>query len=262
MSRSFHQWPNTRAALLIVAALAGSDCADSSGDERGTPLPEPPDGLPRPEWKVPEIVSATALDSSTLVMIGGERGKVAPNTQVWAINLDNPSVAPVRMMSDVRGRFTIGIAARLMDRVRVISRTETEHSPPLDLRVIEAPGNPANPSAPRALDVETLPSTALGCLQLTPAETVVLAETSGSLTLDNRCKSAVQITRAELRLGDQGLSLGTAPATIAPGAQTTLTFADSVGPGASERLDILLLDVDAGGEGKGRYAIDLFSALE
>jgi hypothetical protein len=82
------------------------------------------------------------------------------------------------------------------------------------------------------------------------------------LTLDNRCSGAIAITRAQLRLGDQGIALMPAPTEIAAGAETTLTFQDSRGPGATERLDILLLEVDAGSAGRGRYAIDLFSDLD
>jgi hypothetical protein len=247
-------WPSSRAALLAVAALAGGACT-------GTPLPEPPDELPRPDWDVREVGPASVMagDASRMrVTLRSERAAVKPDTTVWAINLDSPPAAqegPSQIMANADGGFAIGVLVASGDRVRIVSRTPTKHSPPLDL-MVTLPGPGLEPLVARA------PSITLACLKLTPAETLVLDATSGTITLDNQCSVPVSITRAELRLGDQGMSLGAAPTEIAAGTKTTLTFSDSVGPGVTERLDILLLDVTANGVGNGRYAIDLFSDLE
>jgi len=248
-------WHSSRAALLALAALAGSACT-------GTPLPEPPDELPRPDWDAREIGPTSVLagnDAARMqVTLRSKREAVRPDTTVWAINLDSPPSAqegPSQIMANADGGFAIGVLLGSGDRVRIVSRTPTKHSPPLDLTVT-LPGPGLEPLVART------PSTAIACFKVTPAETLVLDGTSGTVTLDNQCTVPVSITRAQLRLGDQGISLGSAPTEIAAGTKTTLTFSDSLGAGTTERLDILLLDVTASGVGMGRYAIDIFSDLE
>jgi hypothetical protein len=258
MRRSSHRpWHSSRAALLALAALAGSACA-------GTPLPEPPDNgrdpdeLPRPIWPVRELATSVALPgSSDLIPVGVDRGGVLPDTPVWAINLDDAQVAPVVIMSTPVGSFGLGIKAKTGDRIRILSRTATQHSAPLDVVVPEMSDASTTQTHPVPLSPERV-----GCLTVTPPETLVLDGTTGELTLDNRCSVPITINRAQLRLGDQGIVLMPAPTEIAAGAEATLTFSDSRGPGATERLDILLLDVDAGSTGSGSYAIDVFSDLE
>ena len=255
MRRSFpRSWHSSSVALLALAALAGSACT-------GTPLPEPPDELPRPDWDVREVSPTSAMVGDAFrmrVTLRSERAAVKPDTTVWAINLDSPPSAqegPSQIMANADGGFAISVLVASGDRVRIVSRTPTKHSPPLDLTVT-LPGPGLEPVVARA------PGSTLTCFKITPAETLVLDGASGTVTLDNQCSVPVSIARAELRLGDQGMSLGAAPTEIAAGTKTTLTFSDSVGAGVTERLDILLLDVTANGVGSGRYAVDLFSDLE
>lgn len=254
-----HPRSTSRAALLLLAALAGGvGCTSSTGDEDGTPLPEPPDGLPRPTWNGfsgPESTDAVAAQGLFMVVLGGNDILVKPNSQVWVINLDQPRVPPAVVMARDDGRFVLPIDAADNDRLRVLARTETEHSPPLDLVAIAPKGMmPA-----RARPGGTI---ALDCLKRSAAETLVFEGNTGRLELDNQCPAPVTITNAALRLGDRGIALGEVPASIAPGEQVTLTFTDSMGPGTVERLDVLLLELDSGNPLSHKYAIDLFTDLE
>ena len=254
-----HPRSSTRAALLLLAALAGGvGCTSSSGDEDGTPLPEPPDGLPRPTWNAPagpELATDAVAPAGLVMVLLGEHILVEPLAHVWAINLDQPSVAPAIVMARDDGRFVLPIFATKGDRIRILSRTETEHSPPLDVRVgIDMMRMPAE-------YVTLAPPFTISCLQVTPSETVEFEGSAGTVTLENRCAVPVQISDASLRLGDRGIVLGEVPDAIAPGEQASLTFTDSMGPGTSERLDILLLDVKTDGP-TITYAIDLFTDLE
>jgi hypothetical protein len=140
--------------------------------------------------------------------------------------------------------------------VRILARTETDHSPPLDLSVVV--DTDRMPPAFVALGTRVN----LSCFKLAPTETVEFQGSEASLTLENQCAAPVEVTKAELRFGDRGITLGQVPPSIAPGEQVTLTFQDSVGPGTSERLDILLLEVDAGDALPSKYAIDLFTDFE
>jgi hypothetical protein len=189
----------------------------------------------------------------------GDHILVEPNAQIWAINLDQPSVPPAIVMARDDGRFVLPIFATKGDRIRILARTETEHSPPLDVIVsIDTMRRPPE----RQEFVTPASRLTISCLRITPAEAVVFEGNAGSLVLENRCAVPLELSDAALRLGDRGVALGEVPDAIAPGEQVTLSFSDSVGPGASERLDILLLNVKGDGPLLGEYAIDLFTALE
>jgi hypothetical protein len=244
--------------LLALGALLGSDCV-------GTPLPEPPDELPRPEFGA--IEHAPVIDTAAgggppavreaKTVIQSHNGGVPPGARVWAINLDRPGGAAVETSADALGGFALELLASDQQRVRVIARTDRQHSAPLDLLVS------VSKSDPPVSGVAELRNTGLACLQLMPPETLVMTGKQGSLTLINQCETSVQITRAELRLGDQGIALGTVPpGNVAPGAPLTLTLTDGQGPSSRERLDILLLDVGTPAGLTGRYAVDVFSALK
>lgn len=259
--RPAHPWQSTRAVLLLLAALAGSvSCTSSSGDEDGTPLPEPPDGLPRPQWVSLEgNPVATDLGASAdllPVSLGGDQIRVQPGSQVWAINLDQPSVPPAITTAMADGRFALGTMGTANDRIRILARAEDKHSPPLDLVVLVERARVPPAFVTMATGLQ------LPCFSVTPTESLELSGSEGELTLRNQCSGALEITKASLRFGDRGITLGDVPPSIAPGEQVTLTFQDSAGPGASERLDILLLEVDAGDPIPRKYAIDVFTDLE
>lgn len=248
---SAHPSLTARAALLCTLALAGSDCT-------GTPLPEPPDELPRPDvgaFLGPEIV-AHPTTTEQKVTITTSSGGVAPGATVWAVNLDAVNPVPVETTANALGGFNLDVPATNLDRVRILARTETRHSPPLDFLVMVPDTVQAKPTA------TPLGDTRLGCLLLNPPETVVLSGKRGTLTLNNRCSTAVTLAEASLLFGDQGIALQMHADSVAPGKQTTLTFTDSRGPGPSERLEILLLEVETQDGLSGRYAIDVFSALK
>jgi hypothetical protein len=245
-----HLTSSTRAALLFTAVLAGADCT-------GTPLPEPPDELPRPDFGAFLNVETVGqpIPTFTGVLVRSPSGAVPPGAQVWAVNLDSGAPRPVVTTASPLGGFELMIDAVDQQRVRIVARTDIQHSPPLDLLVMVAD------SAVNRAFVTPLGDTRLGCLGLTPTETVVLSDRRGELVLNNQCSAEVSIDEARLLLGNQGIALEMPATTLMPGKQTKLTFTDSRGPSQSERLDILLLEVSTPGL-TGRYAVDVFSDLK
>jgi len=238
-------------ALLSLSVLSSAACA-------GTPLPEPPDELPKPDFGsfVRDVVTLAGLPDRPPLLLSAGPGAVQANTPVWIINLDS-SDAPVQVASDSVGGFRAPpVPASASDRVRVLSRTERQHSAPLDLRTIMADVSDA------PLEAAPLPESGLSCFSVTPSPTLVLRKSQGTLRLDNACGVTVDLTRVALRFGDQNLALSAAPARLSAGQQVELDLADSQGPGASERLEIVLIDVQAADGRSGRYAIDVFSALD
>jgi hypothetical protein len=253
MQRRSSGLASLRAALLGASALGGASCV-------GTPLPEPPDELPAPDYEHflanDSGVMVVSTGEST-VMFGGGRGTVQPNTRVWIVNLDR-DVAPVQVDADAEGGFTSpAIRAAADDRIRVLSRTGTQHSAPLDLRV-----STPELAAPGSLYVSPLPASDLSCLRITPAATLSLSTAEGTLRVENRCDSEVELTRVGLRFGDQGFELATSPTRLSVGQRTTLDIRDSRAAGAAERLEIVLIDAQTAAGQSGSFAIDVFSALK
>jgi hypothetical protein len=252
MQRRFSRVASYRGALLGLTVLGGAACA-------GTPLPEPPDELPAPDFDdfARDSITTVGFPDRPSVLIGAAQpGTVQPRSRVWFINLDTDD-APIEISADAQGGFVVPpIPALPGERIRVISRTGQQHSAPLDLEVIpaEVAGAPLQPAR--------LSATALSCLRVTPAPTLLLRGSQGALRLENRCESTVTLTRVALRFGDQGLMLSTPPAALAAGEDVSLTLRDVQGPGAVERLDIVLIDAQADDGRAGRLAIDVFSALE
>jgi hypothetical protein len=241
------------ARVLSMSALAAvSSCA-------GTPLPEPPDELPKPDYGSFFARDAAAPvnfpQRSTLQLSAGP-GAVKPNTQVWIINLDASDPA-VQVSAAADGSFVAPpLAGAANDRVRVLSRTERQHSAPLDLGAI------TTDSAIPVLESAPLSDTGLSCLSVTPAATLNLQGPRGSLRLSNACQVAVDLTRVALRFGDLGFAVSSPATQLNAGQNVELTLEDSRAPSASERLEIVLIDAQASDGRQGRYAIDVFSVLE
>ncbi len=239
-------------ALLGLTVLGGAACV-------GTPLPEPPDELPAPDYADfgRDSVMPTNFPDRPSVQIGAAGpGTVRAGSRVWFINLDADD-APTQVSADAQGGLIVPpIPALPGERIRLIVRTERQHSAPLDFEVVPAETVGVPPQ------VQPLSPSALSCLRVTPAPTLVLRGSQSALRLENACGSALTFSRVALRFGDQGLTLSTPPAGLAAGAVVSLTIRDAQGPGARERLEIVLIDAQAADGRTGRLAIDVFSALE
>jgi len=241
-----------RAALLGLTALGGAACV-------GTPLPEPPDELPTPDFADfgRDSVTPVSFPERPTVQIGAAGpGSVQAGSRAWFINLDTDD-APTQVSADAQGGLNVPpIPALPGERIRLISRTERQHSAPLDFEVVPAEVVGVPPQA------GPLSPSGLSCLRVTPAPTLVLRGSQGVLRLENGCGSALTFSRVALRFADQGLTLASPPAGLAAGAAVSVSIRDAQGPGASERLDIVLIDAQAADGRTGRVAIDVFSALE
>lgn len=238
-------------ALLGLSALALATCV-------GTPLPEPPDELPKPDFGrfARDAVLPTNFPAQPVLTLSAGPGAVQPNSEVWIINLDS-AAPPVQARADATGGFTASALPALgSERVRVIARSERQHSAPLDLQTVMLEAdNPQLDAAPLAAD-------SLRCLAIAPEATLSLRSARGTLRLDNQCEVALDLTRVALRFGDQGFSLSSPPARLEAGQQVTLTVQDERARAPSERLEIVLIDAAASDGRSARYAIDVFSALD
>jgi hypothetical protein len=247
--------------MRTVCALLGLAAALGAGACAGTPLPEPPDALPRPQLADARDTSVPPVTASTMTfaLVTVLKSEIPPGTQLTLLNLDAPA-ARVSMdsVTDAGGVLSALVPAAPGDRVRVLFTNDRAHSPPLDLQV-----RTPEVAGAATLPVDPLGDTSLPCLQLTPNESLVLSGTRGQVSVRNTCEVAVALTRAALRTGAEGIQL-VAPASpqIAAGASITLSLEDSQGPGERERLDVLLLDVSATDGRSGRYAVDVFSDLQ
>jgi hypothetical protein len=237
------QSTNSKRLVLGISALClAAACT-------GTPTPHPPDFLPTPKGPLISAgVMTTAGPDSVEVPIAGEPGAVQGDTDVWVVNLDDAEVAPKRVRSDAQGRFLVSIVATAGDRLRLVSRTASQHSRPFDLEAV---------ALGEQLGVRPLMDTALDCLKVTPADELSLID-DGDFVLHNDCTAALTVSSARLRFGDQGFALGTLAQTVEVGAElrVRITYA---GDEPDERADILLLDVQSG-TSAGRYALGLWSA--
>jgi hypothetical protein len=241
------------ALLGLAAVLGGGACA-------GTPLPEPPDALPRPRFEqlaAEDAVGPVVAPASTAVRVSMAAASIPPGARLSVVNLDRPDVPVVTATGpDAGQRYVANLGASPGDRLRLLFTSGRVHSPPLDLVVVVS-------DAALAFSLMALGDTSLPCLQVTPNESVVLSGRRGQLFVTNACDVPVELTRAALRTGAEGIQLGALPVSqLAPGAQIALTLEDTQAPGPSERLDVLLIDVSAQDGRQGRYAIDVFSDLE
>lgn len=239
------------ALLGLAAVLGGGACA-------GTPLPEPPDALPRPEFTdlAPRDSTAGPVPAALSLKVFVQAAAVPAGARPLVINLDDPALPVVSAVLGAGAVYVADLNAAAGDRVRVLFASDVAHSAPLDLvAVLE--------EASATLVLSPLGDTSLGCLELTPRESLVLSGTRGELTLSNACNVAVDLTRAALRTGFEGMRLAPLPSLqVAAGARVKLVVEDTQGAGTRERLDVLLLDVAAADGRTGRYAIDVFSDLE
>src|SRR5689334_1203421 len=107
--------------------------ATSLGACVGTPTPEPPDNLPRPDdTRIFGLPIAVDLEVTPVslppITIQGEAGAVVPDSELWVVNLDNPAVEPLTLRATELGSFEGKLVGQLGDRVRLVSRTESQHS--------------------------------------------------------------------------------------------------------------------------------------
>ena len=232
-----------RAALGLLAFWAAA-CV-------GTPTPEPPDFLPLDGSLVnttPVVVAEGPPTSVTPVKLAGEPGAVRSGTRVWLVNLDRPDVAPVEVAAAKDGSFLAEIVGDAGNRVRVVSRSSTQHSLPLDFAII---------FANQQLTLTPLGDTSASCVEVLPAGELSLAEgDEQTFEITNNCADALSLERVALRFGNQGFSLRDTAKTIAPGDSANARVA--FGPASTaERAEILLIDVVAG-KVSGRYALGLW----
>jgi hypothetical protein len=221
----------------------------------GTPTPEPPDNLPRPdESKIfgPLIMLnfEGAIDTvSRVIPVVGDPRAVAPNTDVWVVNLDGSGPA-VTMPSKSDGSFRATVFAAPNNRVRIVSRTDSQHSLPLDAHVISVDGEPA---------LAQLPAGGLPCLTITPDEldnVVSGKDLSRRFTLESACDEPITVS-ARLRFGDAGFALD-APTTVPANGTAAITVEVTAHDDAREHADIVLLDV-ASRSITGQYALGVWS---
>jgi hypothetical protein len=242
---------------LLLAACA-SACV-------GTPTPEPPDNLPSPDAdrifgiSVAETLSDPRV-ATAAVPLAGQPGAVPANSDLWIVDLDDPSAAPLTVRARADGSFSTKVAANMGDRLRLVVRSAGQHSLPLDALYAEASDSS---TVTPMVSVIPLPPQGVDCLQVEPVAEITRVVRSGqsqddSFVLTNRCDVALQITGGALRFGDQGFSLATPPESVPVNGSARLTVTFEGHDDAREHADIVLFDVHADGR-VGRYALGVWS---
>ncbi len=230
-------------------------CAACLGACVGTPTPEPPDTLPRPNdglifGATVELTNFPTDNTVPPIPVGGSAGAVPPGSDVWVVNLDRDSVPPLTLRATANGSFDGKISGQDGDRVRIIARTDTQHSLPLDAFVM--------PIDARQSALAPLPPQGLSCLSLAAEDlTSIVREGKDStrkIELRSTCREPVTLG-ARLRFGDAGFVVE-APASVNGAASITVRITGHDDP--REHADILLLDVQSGTQ-TGRYALGLWS---
>jgi len=244
-----HRW-----ALLAACASA---CV-------GTPTPEPPDGFPVPEllptpggdmiFARESIDVVSFSDPPSAPLVGGP-GSVTPNSRVWIVNLDNAASVPLEIRARADGSFGTMVRGTPGERLRIVSRLDSQHSLPLDAQFMQTEN--------RMLRVVALPAPELSCLQITPVAEITRVVADGQSTnerfeLVNRCDQPVSIDEARLRFGDQGFRLTAPPESIPVDGRASLEVSFDGHDDAREHADIVLLDVTSGTD-TGRYALGVWS---
>jgi hypothetical protein len=236
----------------------------------GTPTPEPPDfdPLPRP---FADGISATvrAVDADVFVDTGGREinlpvtvpltaaaGTVLGGSEIWLVNLDDPNSAPLTLSAKSDGSFTTTVTGIAGQRVRLIYRTASKHSLPLDLEITGS-----------GMFTAITPLRAkpfLPCFSITPSEEITESIARGAsarqtFTLENGCSEAVDIERAELRFGDAGFRLTTPPDSVPANGSAKLTVIFPDHDDERERADIVLLELSSSGQ-SARYGLGVWSS--
>jgi hypothetical protein len=223
----------------------------------GTPTPEPPDNLPRPNESLifgPRVTSEHYPTDAALppIPIAGGAGSVTPDSELWVVNLDRAELEPATLRATPTGAFSGEVRGQANDRVRLVSRTDNQHSLPLDAHVLPIEGG--------EFALAQLPFEGLSCLTVTPEDelTTIVSnqDTTRHFTLSNACSEPVAL-QVRLRFGDAGFTLA-APTSLAAAAQASITVHITGHEDTREHADILLLDVQAGAQ-RGRYALGLWS---
>ena len=223
----------------------------------GTPTPEPPDNLPAPDptriFTAMATVS-TPVNPPQICELSGKPGAVPAGSSLWVVDLDDPGAPAVTLQADASGAFEGQIAAQVGDRVRLVVRSERQHSLPLDGVCKDGMDK---------LALEAPPDQTFACLELTPSDlTELLAAgevAQAGFTLTNHCDAAIQIVSAELRFGDQGVAISDSPSTI-PVDGTAELGVTLMGDGTT-RTDIVLLGL-ASGTSKARYALGAWTVAK
>jgi hypothetical protein len=226
----------------------------------GTPTPEPPDNLPRlprpDDSRVfgPVVAVEVSSEPGNLppIFVLGAPGAVQPSTQLWLVNLDSDA-QPALVDAASDGSFQAEIVGQLNDRVRLVSRTDRQHSPALDAYVAVAGRD--------MYGLAALPPDGLPCLTIEPADDLETLVSSGAdetreLVLTSRCPGPVAL-EAKLRFGNAGFAID-APTSIPANGEAKLRLHVAGHDDAREHADVVLLDVSTGSQ-HGRYAVGVWS---
>jgi hypothetical protein len=239
---------------FIACGLAATDAGCL-----GTPTPDPPDGdpqdagppstpdddlLPAPDasrisTSAPEITVEGGPVPQTVppVTLLGAAGTVQAGLDVWVVNLDDSDVSPSTVSAARDGSFSVDIQAAPGDRVRLVARSRTRHSRPLDYITVQGQGR---------VSLSPLSPVASACLRITPAEELVLAASSqAAFALENTCDVEVLVTAAALRVAEEGFVLTAAPRIPARATASLGVRFDGSAP--EEVGDVILLDVSEQG---------------
>lgn len=225
----------------------------------GTPTPEPPDFLPRPDQtrifgpRLMTVDNTAQPESIVSIAVVGNAGAVMPDSELWVVNLDNPGVAPITVRARVDGSFRGTLQGSPSDRVRMVTRTDTQHSLPLDARVVRVDAS--------QVGLAQLPFEGLPCLTITPEDELTEVVSDGEqatrrFALQSRCDEPVALT-AQLRFGDVGFTLE-APASVPADGEAAISVRISGHEDPREHADVVLLEVESGTR-RGRYALGVWS---
>jgi hypothetical protein len=226
----------------------------------GTPTPDPPDfdPLPRPseDTFVREgavRVLTTVTDGPLMLPLDAARGAVPGGSEVWIVNLDDPNASAQTVRARDDGSFSVMVTGRIDQRFRLLYRTSTNHSLPIDLQIA---GNETSVAlVPIARDA------ALDCLTVEPSEEITRAPNESErhvFRVENRCSETLSVDRAELRFGDRGFRLTTPPETIPANGSADLTVLFPAHDDDRERDDIVLLELGSS-DLRLRYALGVWS---
>jgi hypothetical protein len=229
---------SVRCGLLLALVLGLTHCG-------ATPMPEPPSldggliGL--------APVGIMILSEPRQLPIGGQPGAATPGAIVRAIDLDtlDPSVSTTAA-SD--GSFTLTVAVRSGDELRLQAQTESGRSAAVDLiyRSVEF--------------VDTLTqSPRHECVTLEPGFELDFADSvSRSLRVRNSCSSPIVLAGPRFRLGTADFELDSSlPITLEAGGEGLLDLR-LLSPTPPLREDVLFVDI-ALADQVLRYPIGLYA---